>query len=177
MLISPSLLPQDSHSSFNCSLALSESGTNSSGFLVLGAEEKPPTQANVSRLDKPKFSDWPPPIERPAKARFSRSAFTEYFLSMVGITSLSNSPPERFERGRLLWEGRLGRQLFRRLAVRHDDDHRRGLLVRVEIVEDEIRRTASPPFVYDADVPKNSEEFMDSCQVGAIECYHKRWLT
>src|SRR5262245_17549628 len=61
------------------------------GDLVLGAEEKPPTQAKVSRLFSPKLSDWPPPIDSPARARDSRSAFTEYVFSMNGIRSLSRS--------------------------------------------------------------------------------------
>ena len=52
-------------------------GDELGGRLVLGAEEKPPTQANVSRWARPKLSDWPPPIERPARARCSRSAITE----------------------------------------------------------------------------------------------------
>ena len=42
--------------------------------LVFGADEKPPTQANVSRLPSPKLSDCPPPMDSPAKARDSRSA-------------------------------------------------------------------------------------------------------
>ena len=51
--------------------------TSSSTFFVFGADENPPTQANVSRWLSPKLSDWPPPIDSPAKARDSRSAFTE----------------------------------------------------------------------------------------------------
>lgn len=47
------------------------------GGLVFGAEEKPPTQAKVSRLFSPKLSACPPPMDRPARARDSRSAFTE----------------------------------------------------------------------------------------------------
>ncbi len=58
---------------------------------MLGADENPPTQANVSRLPRPKFSDWPPPIERPASARCSRSASVEYFDWMNGIRSESSS--------------------------------------------------------------------------------------
>ena len=34
-------------------------------------------RANVSRLFSPKLSDCPPPIDSPARARDSRSAFTE----------------------------------------------------------------------------------------------------
>src|SRR5207248_9779950 len=61
------------------------------GGLVFGAEEKPPTQANVSRWPSPKLSDWPPPIDRPARARDSRSVFTGYVFSMNGIKSVSRS--------------------------------------------------------------------------------------
>src|SRR5262245_44677393 len=61
------------------------------GDRVFGAEEKPPTQANVSRLFRPKLSDCPPPIDRPARARDSRSAFTEYFFSTNGIRSFRRS--------------------------------------------------------------------------------------
>ena len=45
--------------------------------LVFGAAENAPSQANVSRCARPKFSVWPPPIDRPASARCSRSASTE----------------------------------------------------------------------------------------------------
>ena len=57
--------------------AFSGSGTSSAAGFVFGADEKPPIHAKVSRLPKPMLSDWPPPIESPAKARLSRSAFTE----------------------------------------------------------------------------------------------------
>jgi hypothetical protein len=36
-------------------------GTNCAGGAVFGAGEKPPTQATVSRLARPQFSDCPPP--------------------------------------------------------------------------------------------------------------------
>ncbi len=50
-----------------------------STFFVFGADEKPPTQANVSRFARPKLSDCPPPIESPKtralRGRLSRSTF------------------------------------------------------------------------------------------------------
>ena len=90
-MIRPSLSPQDIQRSFNLFFAASGSGTNSSGRLVLGADEKPPTHANLSRLPKPKFNDCPPPIERPAIARCSLSVRTGKFFSIYGIRSLSRS--------------------------------------------------------------------------------------
>jgi hypothetical protein len=42
-----------------------------------GADENPPTQPKVSMLPSPKLSACPPPIDRPAMARDSRSAFTQ----------------------------------------------------------------------------------------------------
>src|SRR4051794_11402800 len=63
----------------------------SAGGLVFGADENPPTQAKVSRLLSPKLSDCPPPIDRPARARDSRSLFTEKDFSMKGIKSMSRS--------------------------------------------------------------------------------------
>ncbi len=45
--------------------------------LVFGAEEKPPTQAKISDVERPMFKDWPPPMDRPAKARCSASVYTE----------------------------------------------------------------------------------------------------
>ena len=56
---------------------LAGSGTSCAAGFVLGAAEKAPTQAKVSRCARPKFSDWPPPMDRPASARCSRSACTE----------------------------------------------------------------------------------------------------
>src|SRR6266536_158814 len=91
MRIKPSLLPQEIQSSFNCFFAFSGSGKSSAAGFVLGAEEKPPTHAKVSRFARPKFSDSPPPIESPARARLSRSDFTEYFDSMNGMRSPSKS--------------------------------------------------------------------------------------
>src|SRR3954465_13055018 len=84
MRMSPSLLPQEIQSSFNCFLAFSGSGTSSSGRFVFGADEKPPTHANVSRFARPKFRDCPPPIERPASARLSRSFFHRIFCLQEG---------------------------------------------------------------------------------------------
>src|SRR5262249_4999579 len=71
-----SRLPQEIHSSFS-RLTSFGSGTSSDADFVFGAEEKPPTQANVSILCRPKFNDWPPPIDSPASARFCRFASTE----------------------------------------------------------------------------------------------------
>jgi hypothetical protein len=69
---------------------------SSAAGLVLGADEKPPTQAKVARLPRPKFKDCPPPIESPASARLSRSWTTEYLPSMNGMRlpskSWSNTP-------------------------------------------------------------------------------------
>ena len=48
-------------------------GTRCSGLFGCGGGEKPPIQAKVSRWVRPKFRDWPPPIDRPARARWSRS--------------------------------------------------------------------------------------------------------
>jgi hypothetical protein len=50
MRIKPSLLPQEIQSSFNCFFAFSGSGTSSAAGFVFGADEKPPTHANVSRV-------------------------------------------------------------------------------------------------------------------------------
>ena len=44
---------------FNCFRAAAGSGTSSAPGLVFGADEKPPTHANVSRWPSPKFSDLP----------------------------------------------------------------------------------------------------------------------
>src|SRR5436190_18918547 len=98
MRIKPSLLPQEIQSSSNCFFAFSGSGKSSAAGFVLGADEKPPTHAKVSRFARPKFSDWPPPIESPASARLSRSDFTEYFDSRseerrVGKECRSRWPP------------------------------------------------------------------------------------
>jgi hypothetical protein len=43
------------------------------GSFVLGAEENAPSHANLSMFPKAKFCVCPPPIDKPAKARFSRS--------------------------------------------------------------------------------------------------------
>ena len=85
------LSPQETQRSFNWSRAFAGSETSCSGIFVFGAEEKPPTQANGSRFVRPKFSDCPPPIDRPAMARLSRSVLTEYLASMNGIRSSSRS--------------------------------------------------------------------------------------
>ena len=77
MSISPSLLPQVSISSFSCRVAAAGSGTRSAGGFVFGADENPPIQAKRSRCVSPKFSVCPPPIDSPARARLSRSVFTE----------------------------------------------------------------------------------------------------
>ena len=87
----PSLAPQEINNNFIFSLAAFTSGTSSAGGFVLGAEENPPIHANLSRLPNPKLSDCPPPMERPAIARCSRSSITEYFFSMNGMRSLSKS--------------------------------------------------------------------------------------
>jgi hypothetical protein len=47
--IRPALLPQASHSSFSLCLAAAGSGTSSAGDSAFGAEENPPTQANIPR--------------------------------------------------------------------------------------------------------------------------------
>src|ERR1043166_2696644 len=91
MRIKPSLLPQEIQSSFNCFFAFSGSGKGSAAGFVWGADENPPTHEKVSRFARPKFRDWPPPIESPASARLSRSDFTEYFDSMNGMRSPSKS--------------------------------------------------------------------------------------
>jgi len=87
----PSLSPHEIHSTFSACLALSGSGTSCSGGFVFGADEKPPTHANLSGLPRPKFSACPPPIDNPAMARCSRSLITGYFFSMKGMRSLSRS--------------------------------------------------------------------------------------
>src|SRR5262249_20478580 len=75
------------------------------GDRVFGAEEKPPTQANVSRLFRPKLSDCPPPIDRPARARDSRSALIEYFFSTNGIRSFKRSFSNAANAGDCFWMG------------------------------------------------------------------------
>ena len=89
--IKPSLSPHEIHSNFSCFLAASGLGTSSWGVLVFGADENPPTQANLSKLPRPKFRDCPPPMERPAMARCSRSVNVGYFFSIKGIRSRSKS--------------------------------------------------------------------------------------
>lgn len=86
-----SLFPHASQRSLICLFAASGSATRSAGGFVLGAEEKPPIQANLSRCASPKLSVWPTPMERPARARCSRSACTEYFDSIAGIKSSRRS--------------------------------------------------------------------------------------
>ena len=54
MLKSESLSPHETHSSFSCFLAAARSGTSCAGCGVLGADEKPPTHANVFRFARPK---------------------------------------------------------------------------------------------------------------------------
>src|SRR6185437_13057097 len=110
MLINPSLLPQATHSSLSF-LASSGLGRSCSGGFVFGADEKPPIQAKVSICARPKLSDCPPPIERPAKARCSRSLSTEYFDSIAGIKSLADhlQTSQRPRRGaslHWLWDDR-----------------------------------------------------------------------
>ncbi|OPZ57745.1 MAG: hypothetical protein BWY89_00442 [Bacteroidetes bacterium ADurb.BinA012] len=87
----PSLSPHDIHNTFNSFFAFSGSGTSCSGGFVFGADEKPPTHANLSGFPRPKFSACPPPMDKPAMARCSRSLITGYFFSMNGMRSLSRS--------------------------------------------------------------------------------------
>jgi len=86
-----SLFPQDIQSNFNFFLASSGLGISTSGAFVLGAAEKAPIQANLSRWPNPKFNACPPPIESPAIALYSLSFKTGYFFSIKGIKSLSRS--------------------------------------------------------------------------------------
>ena len=86
-----SLSPQDIHNSFSCCLVASGFGTSTSGALVLGADENPPTQANLSRFPRPKFRDCPPPIDRPAMALLSRFLITGYVFSIKGIRLFNRS--------------------------------------------------------------------------------------
>src|SRR6478752_138485 len=89
--ISPSSIPQEIQRSLSCALAFAGSGTSTSGVFVFGADENPPTHANVFRLPSPKLSDCPPPIDKPAIARESRSDFTDQVFSTNGIKSESSS--------------------------------------------------------------------------------------
>src|SRR5262249_17458094 len=68
-LSSVSVSPQETHRR-RIFLAASAS---SPGIFALPniAEEKPPIQANLSRCFRPIRKDWPPPIDSPARARFS----------------------------------------------------------------------------------------------------------
>ena len=61
----PVLIATGNQISFNLFLASSTLGISSWGAFVLGAEEKPPTQANLSRFPNPKFNDCPPPMKVP----------------------------------------------------------------------------------------------------------------
>ncbi len=79
------------NNSFIFSFAAVTSGISLAGGFVLGADEKPPIHANLSRLPKPKFKDWPPPMESPAIARCSLSVNTAYFFSTKGTRSFNRS--------------------------------------------------------------------------------------
>ena len=98
----------------------------------------PPIQAKRSRCARPKFSDWPPPIDSPARARLSRSVFTEYRDSIAGITSSSRSCSKTANAGAVAKTLPSGAVVLLRPAVGHDDDHRHGLAVGDQVVEQDV---------------------------------------
>ena len=67
---------------------------------------------------------------------------------MNGIRSVSRSFSNAANAGDVAGEApSVAGHVLRRPAVGHDDDHRHGLLVGVEVVEDHVRRTAARPLV------------------------------
>ena len=66
---------------------------------------------------------------------------------MNGIRSLSRSFSNAAKAGDCWLNGLARRHVLRRPAIGHDDDHRHGLLVGVQVVEDHVGRTAPRPLV------------------------------
>ncbi len=143
----PSLSPQATYSSRSCLAAFAWSLMRVAGDLVFGAEEKPPTQAKVSRLFSPKLSAWPPPIDRPASARLTVGLYRIVRLD-VGNHVLEQI---LFKRAEILKGvaalASLAWWPARRAPVGHHDQHGDGLLLGAEVVQDDVRHAAPGPLV------------------------------
>src|SRR5262249_41173684 len=87
----PALSPQDTHSSFRNFAPSARSLIRTFTFFVFRGGRKPAHPAEHVKIDQPKLSACPPPLDRPARTQVLGLTFTEKVLWMNGIRSMSSS--------------------------------------------------------------------------------------
>ena len=146
MPIKPSLLPQESQSSFNFCLAAAGSGTSCCGRLRVGGggeaadpgERVEVRQPEVQRLAAAHRQPGQRPVLAVRLDRVARLDRRNHVLQQILL--------ERGERRRAAEDVPFGPVVLLCPAVGHDDDHRRGLPVGQQVVEEDVGRGESLPF-------------------------------